>query len=70
MIGLPRSSYYYRPKRPPAEICDNTLVELIGEIQDEFPGYGYRRVTRELRNRGHPVNHKRVARVMKQSGLG
>jgi hypothetical protein len=21
---------------------------LIGDIQDEFPGYGYRRVTREL----------------------
>ena len=70
MIDLPRSTYYYRPKRQPAEISDEALVELIGDIQDEFPGYGYRRVTRELRNRNHVVNHKRVARVMKQSGLG
>jgi len=70
VIGLPRSSYYYRTKRPPVEICDDTLIELIGQIQDEFPGYGYRRVARELRKRGHLVNHKRVARVMKQSGLG
>jgi putative transposase len=32
-------------------------------------GYGYRRVTHELRRRGHVVNHKRVARVMKAQGL-
>ena len=70
VIDLPRSTYYYRPKRQPAEISDEALVELIGDIEDEFPGYGYRRVTRELRNRNHVVNHKRVARVMKQSGPG
>jgi putative transposase len=43
------------------------LLELIG---DEFPGYGYRRVSRELHKRGHVVNHKRVARVMKAHDLG
>lgn len=35
-----------------------------------MPGYRYRRVTHELRRRGHVVNHKRVARVMKARGLG
>ncbi len=35
-----------------------------------MPGYGYRRVTHELRRRGHVVNHKRVARVMRAQGLG
>jgi len=44
------------------------LVELIGQIQDEFAFHGYRRVTRELRKRGHVVNHKRVARVMRERG--
>ncbi len=29
----------------------------------------YRRVTHELRRRGHVVNHKRIARVMKAQGL-
>lgn len=43
---------------------------MIGDIQDEFPGYGYRRVTRELKARGHVVNHKRVARIMKEASLG
>ena len=31
--------------------------------------YGYRRVAAELRRRGMLVNHKRVARIMRQDGL-
>ena len=31
--------------------------------------YGYRRVTRELRNQGWAVNHKRVARLMQEDNL-
>lgn len=46
------------------------MLKLIEGIQDQFPGYGYRRVTHELRRRGHVVNHKRVARLMKAHSLG
>jgi transposase InsO family protein len=31
--------------------------------------YGYRRVTAELRRRGMAVNHKRVARIMREDNL-
>jgi putative transposase len=31
--------------------------------------YGYRRITAELRRRGMPVNHKRVARIMREDNL-
>lgn len=31
--------------------------------------YGYRRVTAELRRRGMPLNHKRVARIMREDNL-
>lgn len=31
--------------------------------------YGYRRVTVEIRRRGHVVNHKRVLRIMKEDNL-
>lgn len=31
--------------------------------------YGYRRVTAELRRRGIPLNHKRVARIMREDNL-
>jgi transposase InsO family protein len=42
--------------------------ELLGEIReiytDSDENYGSPRVTRELRSRGRPVNHKRVERLM------
>jgi putative transposase len=69
VIDLPRSSYYYRPVPAESVSSDGSLLELIGEIRDEFACYGYRRVRLELRNRGHVVNRKRVARVMREKGL-
>lgn len=70
MIELPRSTFYYRSTATSQGMGDARLIELIESIQDELPGYGYRRVTHELRRRGHVVNHKRVARVMRAQGLG
>ena len=70
VIELPRSTYYYRSTAKAAAISDACLIEWIDEIHIEFAGYGYRRVSRELCKRGHRVNHKRVARVMKAHGLG
>ena len=70
MIEIPRSTYYYRSTARASGLSDARVVELIGEIQDEMAGYGYRRITHELRRRGHSVNHKRVARVMSANGLG
>ena len=70
MIELPRSTFYYRSTASIEDLSDERLVELIGDVQDELSGYGYRRVTRELQRRGHLVNHKRIARVMKAHGLG
>ena len=66
MIGLPRSTYYRRPREVPAGLgaADAALREAIQAVQRDFPGYGYRRVTRELRHRELVVNHKRVQRVM------
>lgn len=70
MIDLPRSTYYYRTHAPDSALPDAQLAQLIGDIQEQCPGYGYRRVTHELHRRGHGINHKRVARVMKAQGLG
>jgi putative transposase len=70
VIELPRSTFYYRAIGDAGGLADGQLVELIQTIQDELPGYGYRRVTHELRRRGHIVNHKRIARLMRMHGLG
>ncbi|MBB3166281.1 hypothetical protein FHS25_006798 [Rhizobium laguerreae] len=49
---------------------DAELVAIIEEIRDELSCYEYRRETRELNRRGHLVNHKRVARVVRANQLG
>ena len=53
---------------------DVWLLEMILKITDRRPTYGYRRVTAllniELKDAGiQPVNHKRIYRIMKASGL-
>lgn len=69
-MSLPRSTYYYRSAATATKLTDAELADLIEGIQDELPCYGYRRVTHELHRRGHLVNHKRVARVMRTNALG
>jgi len=66
-MNLPRSTYYHRSKNHSGD--DSELIAQIEAIIEEFPGYGYRRVTYELHRRGIPVNHKKVLRIMRQRGL-
>lgn len=69
-MGLPRSSYYYRSESRHCRLrVDADLRDRIEMIVLEYPYYGYRRVTKELRRRGISVNHKRVQRLMRQEGL-
>ena len=51
------------------EKADADLRVRIEDILAEFPSYGYRRITHELRRRGQLVNHKRVSRVMREHAL-
>lgn len=69
-MNLPRSTLYYRPTTSEAGLTDAEITAIVEDIQDEFPVYGYRRVTHELRRRGLVVNHKKVARIMRLAGLG
>lgn len=49
MIGIPRSTYYYRSQAHESELADERLIALVCDIRDQFADYGYRRVTHELR---------------------
>jgi putative transposase len=51
--------------------ADHELGDLVVKIHDaSFGTYGWRRVTAELRlGLGRTVNHKRVARLMRERGL-
>lgn len=66
-MNLSRSSYYYKSKNK--DISDEALTTLIEEIVEEFSGYGYRRVTKELHRRDIPANHKKILRIMQEREL-
>lgn len=64
--GLARSTYYYYAKWKAEPDKYSELKRQITNIYQENRGrYGYRRITLELRNRGHIINHKTVQRLMK-----
>jgi putative transposase len=70
LAGVSRAGFYrYLAQRHPQEE-DMEVRSAIHEIVLEHRRrYGYRRVTAELRRRGMPINHKRVARLMRQDNL-
>ncbi|MEV6109367.1 IS3 family transposase [Streptomyces sp. NPDC051940] len=58
------------PVRQARAADDAALTEQIRAIHGEAKGaYGVPRVTRELREDGPAVNHKRVARLMRAAGI-
>jgi len=67
-MSLARSTYYKRPTSRQAA-RDTALRAAIEAVVVDWPQYGYRRVTHELRRRGLHVNHKRVARIMRTAAL-
>jgi putative transposase len=66
VMGLARSSAYYRAKPGAEKLRKEGLIE---EISREHPVYGYRKVTELLRQSGEKMNGKRVARVRRERGL-
>lgn len=67
LLGLARSSYYYRPSCE----ADDDLV-LKRQIDEQYlrtPYYGSRRMTALLQLAGYEVNRKRIQRLMREMGL-
>ena len=58
LVGLPRSSFYYKPaSETPLNL---EWMRKIDEIYLTYPFYGIERVCAELRTQGYPVNRKRI----------
>ena len=67
---LPRATFYYHMKHQAEPDKYGRVKEELATIFHENKGrYGYRRIEMELRDRGFPLNHKTVQRLMKQMGL-
>ena len=65
VLGCARSSYYYRSQAPD----EGGLRSEIDALATQWPTYGSRRITMELRHLGWAVSRKRVARLMGEMGL-
>ena len=70
-MSLAPSTYYHRPRGRSAGAiaAEARLVARIHAICAEFPRYGYRRVTAQLKAEGERVNHKRVSRILREQDL-
>ena len=69
LAGVSRASYYRFDESRASGDADMELRDAIQRIALEWPSYGRRRVTHELRRRGWTVNTKRVYRLMREDNL-
>lgn len=73
LLDVSRSGFYKWLQRSVIlDIDQNSEIQIREQIQNiviEFPGYGYRRVTIELQNRGYAVKEKIVRKFMKEDNL-
>ena len=59
------SVYYYQPK----EQDDGEISQVLDDLSELHPGWGFWKMYRTLRRGGHEWNHKRVHRVYVSKGM-
>jgi putative transposase len=70
LAGVSRAGFYrFLEQRHPAEQDMEVRAAIQQIVVEHRRRYGYRRVAVELRRRGLAVNHKRVARLMREDNL-
>jgi putative transposase len=65
LVGISRSLYGYRSRRPDSALLRQRICDLAGEKRR----YGYRRIHVLLRREGWSVNRKRTYRLYRDAGL-
>jgi transposase InsO family protein len=70
VLGLPRSSYYHAARPTPTQCADEQLGRVIEEtFRTHRRRYGYRRIRKDLDDRGLVCAPVRVRRLMRARGL-
>lgn len=72
LMKVSKTAYYNWSLKIPGVNSSLSHSELDKEIENiviEFPGYGYRRVTAELKRRRCTLNHKKVLKIMRENNL-
>ena len=65
LLGIARSTIYYKPK---VNYYNLELMHLIDEQYTKTPFYGSRRMRQALKRKGYQVNRKRIQRLMRLMG--
>jgi len=70
LAGFSRAGYYRAQQPMPAPSQEDLkLRDAMHRVALEWPAYGSRRMSRELRKRGMKVNRKRLQRLMREDNL-
>lgn len=84
LLGLNRSSFYYKPKTGPEKLNNSTrdinspvretemnlkIMTRIDALYMDYPFYGSRNMTVILNREGYNVNRKRIQRLMRLMGI-
>lgn len=67
LLGVSRSSVYYRPRPESTEELD--LLKRLDEIFTENPMYGSRRLQQMLKREGVMIGRRRIRNAMRKLGL-
>ncbi|WP_420636673.1 IS3 family transposase [Candidatus Palauibacter sp.] len=67
LVGVSRSSLYYRPRGESAE--NLALMRRIDELHMAYPFYGSRQLVRHLRREGVAAGRHRIRRLMRLMGV-
>ena len=67
VLDLPRSTHYYQP----VVVDEGTIKQALADVAQEFPTYGSRRLTQQVRRVPHRlvIGRRRVRRLMDELGL-
>lgn len=70
LVGVSRNGYLaWKSRAGKEDQFDKKLRSVLHHIAEEFPYYGYKRMTKALQREGYPVNHKRIYRLMAEEKL-
>jgi len=67
LLALSRSSVYYTPRALPDR--DLSMMRRLDELHLQWPFYGSRKLTWELRKEGHEVGRRHVVTLMHRMGI-
>lgn len=70
IAGVSRVGFYRHWQEHEPRVEETAVRDLVQQIALSHRGnYGYRRITRELHQQGWAVNHKRIARILREDNL-